>query len=176
VGPDFYGGAALTALLLAAMVTRHLAFTVSHTLFCFGHERSLAVSGLADGAFTVGGTWLLIRLLGPLGVPLGSLAGVLLIGLPVNLYLLAKATDASPLSLLRSHLPWLWRFLALIAVLGAGGQVWKPQGFLALAATAVGVLGLYALVMFPMVRRSLLWPFFQPQVASLRTKLGMLRT
>src|SRR5262249_51794304 len=43
VGADRYGGLALTALLVAGMLTRHLTFTVGHILYCFRYEKVLAV-------------------------------------------------------------------------------------------------------------------------------------
>ena len=53
VGPDQFGGLPLTLLLLAAMMIRHFNTTNVYALFCFGHERRLALTGLADGIATL---------------------------------------------------------------------------------------------------------------------------
>ena len=53
VGPDQFGGIALTALLLTAMMVRHFNTSNVYALFCFGHERRLALTSLADGLVTL---------------------------------------------------------------------------------------------------------------------------
>ena len=44
-----FGGLPLTAALLACMFVRQVNFAAIYTLFCFGHERRLAITGVADG-------------------------------------------------------------------------------------------------------------------------------
>jgi O-antigen/teichoic acid export membrane protein len=175
LGPEQYGGTALTVLLLAAMLTRHLTFTFGHILYCFGYEKALALMGLADGAVTVGGTILLVALLGPCGAALGSLLGVCLVSLPVSLYLLARDAGMPLGAMLRCHVPWLWRFGLLAASLLAFTRVWLPVGAPALIAAGVGVCCLYGLVMWPVLSRSPLWVFLEPHLTALRARLAGLR-
>ena len=54
VGRDQFAGVGLTLLMLAAMLTRHFNTTNVYALFCFGHERRLALTALADGVVTIG--------------------------------------------------------------------------------------------------------------------------
>jgi O-antigen/teichoic acid export membrane protein len=164
VGPEQYGGNALTAWLLAAMLARHLTFTLCHLLYCFGREKALALLLLADGVVVVGGVVALVALLGPVGAPLGSLLGVCLVTLPGCLVLLARDAGVTPLALLRCHFPWMWRFAALVLALAALGQVWRPRDLPGLAITGLGVGLAYALVMLPMSLRSQLGPYLRPRL------------
>jgi O-antigen/teichoic acid export membrane protein len=171
VGAEQYGGNLLTAGLLAAMLVRHLTFTLCHLLFCFGHERALAFLILVDGAVTVAAVVVLAAQFGPLGAPLGSLLGVCLITLPGCLILLARECGLSPLRLLRCHFPWLWRVAGIVLVLLAVGQVWRPRDLLGLAAAGAGVGLVYAVVMLPMSLRSELGPYLRPRLLGLRARL-----
>jgi len=54
VGESRFGGTALTVLLLAGMLVRHVNVTMVYTLFCFGHERRLALTNIADGLVATG--------------------------------------------------------------------------------------------------------------------------
>jgi O-antigen/teichoic acid export membrane protein len=175
LGPEQYGGTTLTVLLLAAMTTRHLTFTLGHILYCFGYEKALAVLGLADGLVTVGGTVGLVALLGPSGAALGSLLGVCLVSLPLSLYFLAKDGAVPVRSLLGCHLPWLWRFVLLAGLLMLLARVWLPADPVRLLAAGCGVCCLYGLTMWPVVRRSPLWVFLEPYLAALQARLNLTR-
>jgi O-antigen/teichoic acid export membrane protein len=172
LGPEQYGGATLTVLLLVVMLTRHTTFTLGHILYCFGYERALALMGLADGVVTVAGTVVLVALLGPCGAALGSLLGVCLVGLPLSLYLLARDAGVPLAALLRCHAPWLWRFVLLAGFLAALTRFWLPSGAVALTAAGLGVCCLYGVIMWPVVRRSPLWVFLGPQLAALQARLS----
>ena len=92
VGPDQFGGVPLTLLLLAAMIIRHFNTTNVYALFCFGHERRLALTGLADGVATLAISAALVRSFGLAGAPLGAIAGVVLVSAPLNLAALSRET------------------------------------------------------------------------------------
>ena len=47
VGPDRFAGSGLTALLVFGMLLRHWNVSAVYTLFCFGHERRLAITTAA---------------------------------------------------------------------------------------------------------------------------------
>jgi hypothetical protein len=73
VGPGRFAGPGLTGLLVFGMLLRHWNLAAVYTLFCFGHERRLAITTAADGV--VG---LLAMLLFVLAGPEGG--GVAIIG------------------------------------------------------------------------------------------------
>jgi O-antigen/teichoic acid export membrane protein len=175
VGPSRFGGALLTWLLLAVMLTRHLSFTFAQTLLALGHERSLALGVLADGLVVVGVTVLLAPLCGPLAAPLGSLVGVGLVSLPWFGLLLARQPHFSLGALLRAYLPWAWRFALLAVGLGALSTVWIPQGLVALALSAAGVCVLYGLMMLPPLVGTPLWGYLQPRLAPLQNRVRGLK-
>ena len=77
VGPDQFAGIGLTLLMLAAMLARHFNTTNVYALFCFGHERRLALTALADGFVTIAAGIGLVAAFGMAGGALASLAGVL---------------------------------------------------------------------------------------------------
>ena len=54
VGELAFRRPALTALLLAGMLVRHINVTIVYTLFCFGHERRLALTSIAEGVSASG--------------------------------------------------------------------------------------------------------------------------
>jgi O-antigen/teichoic acid export membrane protein len=90
VGPQQYGGLALTLLLVAGMLVRHLNTTTSYAVFSFGHERRLALTALADGAVTVIASVVLLRYMGAAGAAVGALVGVLSISLIANFIALGR--------------------------------------------------------------------------------------
>ena len=71
VGPEQFGGLRLTLLLLAAMIVPSFQHHEHLRAFCFGHERRLALTGLADGVVTLVVSTLLVRSFGLAGAPLG---------------------------------------------------------------------------------------------------------
>ncbi|MGH9374279.1 MAG: lipopolysaccharide biosynthesis protein, partial [Vicinamibacterales bacterium] len=70
VGPEQFAGWPLTLLILGAMMVRHFNTANVYALFCFGHERRLAVTGLADGLATLALSAVLVKLFGLAGAPL----------------------------------------------------------------------------------------------------------
>ena len=110
VGPEQFGGLTLTLLLLAAMIIRHFNTTNVYALFCFGHERRLALTGLADGVVTLVVSTLLVRSFGLAGAPLGAIAGVVLVSAPLNLAELSRETGVSRGHIIATLTPWAWRF------------------------------------------------------------------
>lgn len=170
VGAENYGGFALTALVLLGTMLRHWNLTVAYPLFFFGHDRHSAVVPLLDGATTVAAIALFVWLLGPVGAPLGTIAGVCAVGLPLNLWRLARETDRT-LGQTVSHLyPWCWRFLLVAAGAGLLAGVWTPKDLpsLALAAGAVGAA--YALLMLPLVGRTPVGRYLPARVTNLLTR------
>jgi O-antigen/teichoic acid export membrane protein len=153
VGPEQFGGLVLTLLLLAAMIIRHFNTTNIYALFCFGHERRLALTGLADGVVTLIISTLLVRSFGLIGAPLGAIAGVVLVSAPLNLVELSHETGVSRGHIIATLAPWAWRFAAVAAVAGVTGAWIQPASFVLLAILG-GAAGLfYALaVVAPLLR------------------------
>ena len=57
-GPNQYAGSLLTLMTVVAMLVRHWNTTFTYSLFCFGHERRLAVTGVAAmAAIAFGALW-----------------------------------------------------------------------------------------------------------------------
>ena len=113
VGVEQYGGLPLTMLLLLGMLLRHWNVTVGYTLFSFGYEKRLCLTALLDGLVTVGGMVVLIWFYGRIGAPIGSIVGVCLISLPLNLLALSKESGMSFWTQIRPFLPWFMRFIIL---------------------------------------------------------------
>ena len=67
-------------------------------LFSLGHEKRLCQSYLADGIVTVITGVILVLAIGPVGAPLGSIIGVMVASLPMNLTVLIRAKSTTPVN------------------------------------------------------------------------------
>ena len=92
-------------LLLLSMLMRHMNSTLIYTLFCFGHERRLALTSVADGLVGLAMMLVLVPLLGFYGAVLGSLTSLALVSLPANLRALAREEGGSPVDVPRAAEP-----------------------------------------------------------------------
>jgi len=180
VGGHLYGGGLLTALLVALMLLRHWGTAVVFTVYSFGHERRLALTGLAEGAVTVACTAIGVRWLGLIGAPIGALVGIAAVALPSLLPVLASETGSPVPALLRRHLPWAWRFAILAVAVHLLRDRIPLGGIVSIAAWAILTAGLCGAVMLPMALRpplrtyalqglDTLWPMRVPRPAWLRT-------
>ena len=157
VGSNEYGGFPLTCLLLAAMLVRHLNHTTVASLICYGREKRISLTTLSDGLLTLATSVIAIRSLGLIGAPIGSLMGASLVSVPLNLTGLAKEMKVSPAVLLKSLLPWFWRF----AVVAAGAQLLRLTD-LSLFLTAPIVATVYGAVVLPLFFREPLDQYTRP--------------
>jgi O-antigen/teichoic acid export membrane protein len=171
VGPSQYGGAALTAALAAALLLRHLNTTTVYALFCFGHERRLSLTALADGSVMLTGSLVLVPVVGPIGVALASIAGVVAVSLPSNMSAFGRETGIGPLEFLRTLSGWATRFL--VALTGAVAFAWLPVGprFWHVAAAAAAVAAWYAVVMWPAAMDGPLGGYLRAVGATLRSRV-----
>jgi O-antigen/teichoic acid export membrane protein len=158
VGEARFAGMGLTALLLLSMLMRHMNSTLVYTLFCFGHERRLAVTSVADGVVGLSMMLVLVPLLGPYGAVLGSLTSLTLVSLPANLRALAREEGGSPVTFLEPLRPWLIRFVPTVTAVGALTSVWRPSGVWVFAPFALAVSVLYAAVMISVMMTPPLGP------------------
>jgi len=162
-----YGGATLTLVVLTNMIIRHWTTVSSYTVFCFGHQRRISLTNLADGLVTAGSTIVLSLLFGLPGTAAGSIAGACLVSLPCNLVKISRDLDI-PIGQLAKDMvfSWAWRF-ALVA----GGclllaRQWSPSSLPAAAAVSVAVTIVYIAVMLPNVLRAPLGSYVRPMLAS----------
>ncbi|HEX9728934.1 MAG TPA: oligosaccharide flippase family protein [Gemmatimonadales bacterium] len=152
VGGEFYGGAGLTAALLGAMLLRHWNVTTVYALFAFGKERRIAITTLADGIVTIASQLVLALLMGPLGVALGAMVGVVFVSLPANLIGLGRETG-NTVALAMAPLPWAWRFGLALALAVAFAARWTPSSFVSLAAATLVLTLVYVIVVAPLALR-----------------------
>jgi O-antigen/teichoic acid export membrane protein len=157
VGPTLYAGAAVSALITGKLLCRHLDLCLALSLFATGHERTLAIKTLLDGILTTASAFLLIYWTGLYGAVLCQLAGVVLAGLPIGIYLYCKEFEVSPKRALAPFAP----LLVCILVAALSGR-WletflKPTTYIGIAGLA-GVVGvLYLGMAIPYAMRTPLW-------------------
>jgi O-antigen/teichoic acid export membrane protein len=161
VGESQYGGAALTLLLVTNMAIRHFTTTLVFSLFCFGHEKAIALIGLADGLLTLALSLVLTPKLGLAGPAVAALTSGLLISLPQVGKRLAAELEVKFLELARPLIGWSWRFAILAAVSVGILRTLMPTPW-AVAGAAAAVGAAYALLMVPVVRASVLMRYLEP--------------
>jgi O-antigen/teichoic acid export membrane protein len=164
VGGSRFGGQTLTALLLAGMLVRHVNVTIVYTLFCFGYERRLAVTSIAEGAVGVALMWLLVPRMGLQGAAAGMLIATLAVGLPANVLALAREQGASPWAFGRSIAPWFARFAAIATGATALVLTVRPQGLVAALPLALAIGAAYLAVMIPVLRTPPLGPMLHARL------------
>lgn len=115
VGASQFSGLALTFALVTMMLMRHWNVATIYTLFCFGYERQLSLTSLADGVLTIVLTAAFVWKWGAIGAPLASIVSVVLISLPMNTRSVAREMDMSSAAFLKRLLPLL-ASIAVVAV------------------------------------------------------------
>jgi O-antigen/teichoic acid export membrane protein len=159
VGPKLYGGFTLTGLIVLQMVLRHWSLTFTYTAFCFGHEKRLAITTFLDGLVTAAMMLLLVRFWGYAGVVGGSIVGVCLTTLPINMYTVARELHLSPLRLVAPFWPWCWRFVLVTAGCVLLAKNWTPASPLQMIAIAAAVGIVYCGVLLRPIMASPLGPY-----------------
>ena len=157
--------------MLAAMLARHFNTTNVYALFCFGHERRLALTALADGLVTIGAGIGLVAAFGMAGGALASLAGVLLVSVPLNLRALSVETGVQRGALMASLAPWAIRFGLVAGIAGMLGLLVRPSTFVMLAAMSAGAAALYAVAVVTPLLKSPAGTYLQPIIASVGRRL-----
>jgi O-antigen/teichoic acid export membrane protein len=158
VGEARFAGIGLTALMLLTMLVRHLNLTLVYTLFCFGHERRLALTSVADGVTGVAAMLVLVPMAGLYGAVLGSLASLCLVSVPANLTALAREEGGSPVAFLRPLTPWLKRCAATVLGVIALDAMWTAPGVWAFVPLAAAIGLTYAAIMLPVIKTPPLGP------------------
>jgi O-antigen/teichoic acid export membrane protein len=171
-----YGGLWLTLAFVTTMVVRHWTAITAYSVFCFGYQRRISLTNLSDGLVTVGTCLVLVKMLGVIGAPLGSLAGACLVSLPMNLRLIARDMKVSVPQLVHRMLQgWIWRFALIGGAVICVSVYWYPKRLPEAigAATLTGLL--YGAIMLPNLLRAPLSNYLQPLAAAFRTKIGALQ-
>ena len=172
VGPDQFGGFPLTLLLLAAMMIRHFNTTNVYALFCFGHEKRVALTGLADGVATLALSAVLVSAFGLAGAPLGAIAGVVLVSAPLNLGALSRETSVPRWQIVSTLGPWLWRFAIVAAIAAAVGASVQPSSFPWLAVLGGSAALLYSLAVVAPLLRSPAGAYLRPLIGRVRSAVS----
>jgi len=166
-----YGGFFLTAAILLNLLFVHWDTVAAYSVFCFGYQRRISLTNLGNGVVTAAATFGLTMVMGPLGAPLGSMAGTCLVGLPFNLWIIARDTGVSVPRLAAAMLGnWCWRFALVATPVWFMARHWSPRNLFEAAAAALGVTVLYLLMMIPNVMRSPLGNYVRPLLAGLRSR------
>ena len=178
VGPAQFGGWRLTALAVVLMLVRHWNTASTYTLFCFGHDRRISITMLADGLVTFAASVVCVRMFGVIGAPIGSLAGVLLIGLPANTLQIARDLGVTPVRVVLQLASWGVRMAIAAGVAWVLALQLAGTGLIGLIAGA-GAAGLvYAALVVPLLLQPPLRDFFVPALRTVRDHLprGLART
>ena len=170
LGPAQYSGITLTALVGTALLLRQWNLINQFSTFCFGHERRITITVFVDGLVTCAASIFFVWFLGPVGGPLGSILGVCLISLPLNLKALGQETGASRAALVKPLWPWFWRFIALVTCILLVTRILRPTTIAEIALTAAAVLIVYCLFMWPVAMRSSLGVYLNRMLAAIRMR------
>ena len=174
VGAEQFAGMRLTLLLLAAMLCRHFATTMTYALFSFGHERRLSLTAITDGVVTLVVTAFLVSFtgLGLISAPIGSLAGVLLVTIPACGIALARELEVTPLALLSSQRGWAIRFAVASTITFLAARFLEGYGTAGLVGIAVQAAIVYAALMWPLALEAPLGPYVRSGLVSVGGWLG----
>jgi hypothetical protein len=157
--------------MLAAMLTRHFNTTNVYALFCFGHERRLALTALADGVVTIGAGIAFVAAFGLAGGALAAISGALVVSVPLNLRALSAETGIERSKLIASLAPWAIRFTLVAGIAGMSGVLLRPTTFVTLALMGGGAAALYAVAVVTPLLRSPAGVYLQPILASVGRRL-----
>ena len=152
VGDVQFGGTWLTALLLGGMLLRHVNVTAVYALFCFGNERRLALTSIADGVVGVTAMLVLVPMIGLYGAALGPLLATCVVSLPNNLRALAREEGTSPTALILPLAPWFVRLVGLLSVLAVLLSAWSVRGLPGIILASAVVAAAYLAIMIPVLR------------------------
>lgn len=168
IGPEMYGGTALTVAFAGMMLLRHWNVATIYTLFCFGYERQISLTSLCDGLVTVVLTALFVSWWGPIGAPLGSIAGVLIVSLPFNVRSVAHEMGLPVRGFIATLSPLLVRVLSISAA-AVIGATWIGNATLAATLAVVIPIGLVYLVsVLPLAWNGPMGPYLRSSVPFLR--------
>jgi O-antigen/teichoic acid export membrane protein len=166
VGVALYGGHQLTVLFSLLLILRHWNITLIYGLFCFGQERRISITNLADGTVALLLGFSLIYMLGAAGAIVGSMVAVCLVSLPANLIALGRQTGTTPLKLCSRLWPWFWRFAIVSTACGLLPLMWAPDGVAGMILTGALVAAVYIVTMVQGLAGGPLGTYAKPRLLS----------
>jgi hypothetical protein len=159
------------------IVVRHWTTTTAYSVFCFGYQRRISLTNLSDGLVTALSCIVLVKLFGPVGAPIGSLAGACLVSLPFNVQVIARDTGVGVPEVVRAMLgTWVWRFALVGAAACWMAMRWSPSSLPEAALAAAVISAVYLLIMLPGVLRSPLGGYVWPLLTSFRDRYSAVQT
>jgi O-antigen/teichoic acid export membrane protein len=161
IGEAQWAGHTTSLLLAIALVFRVWIVALHYTSFAFSLDRQLSLTMVLDGVVTIVASLLLVRPLGYVAMPVGSLVGGLVVVLPMLLPAIARDVNVSIFALLRPVAEWAWRFVLCMIAAYLVARAWTPTRFIPLVLTSAGATVVYSLVMLPCVMRSSLGGYLQ---------------
>jgi O-antigen/teichoic acid export membrane protein len=171
LGAHFFGGMQLTVILLLTFLLRQADYTLTVTLFAFGHEKLLSMKSLVDGAVSVLLAILFVRHWAMPGVALGFLCGAAFISIPADVYLLTRTLQVSLTELSRPYLPFVWRF-AVAGSIALAVHNWFGAATILDMAIAISITGVaYLLLVIPYVWTTPLRGYIQNATAALKSAM-----
>jgi hypothetical protein len=112
---------------------------------------------------------------GLVGAAAGATVGFVAVGAPAYLMGVAQETETTVGALLRSLLPWAWRFAPLAVAFAFASRLWVPHSFVGLAAATIVTTLVYVGVMAPLVLRGPLGTYVRPRIATIRARFATTR-
>jgi O-antigen/teichoic acid export membrane protein len=174
VGPARFGGFPLTLALVTGMFVRQVNFAAVYTLFCFGYERRLALTSIADGITGVAAMLALVPFAGPSGAAIGLTLATVAVSLPANLRALGREMALPPLAFLAFWKAWALRLaVVLVAALGLRSVTAADGWAVVPAGLAIGAL--YLAIMVPELARAPLGPMLADRLGSWSAVVPALR-
>jgi hypothetical protein len=153
------------------MLLRHWNVAAVYTLFCFGHERRLALTTAIDGLAGVLAMLVLVPWLGIPGAALGSIVGTVAVSLPANLRALAREEGVSFATAIRPLQPWFVRFASVSAMVLVVTIRWPVPPLATGVFAGCVVAFLYVALMLPVAWRPPLGAMLAPRLQSWLTVL-----
>ncbi len=167
-GSARYGGFAVTALLITAMLLRHLNLTAVVSLICYGHEKRISLTTFSDGIVTVCASFVAIKIWGMAGAPIGSILGVSLVSLPVNFTRLSRESKVPVGVFFGSLVPWIWRFGIATALAQLVRQTHALDTRTGFFVASAAIAALYAALLLPILFQEPIDQYTRPLVTRFR--------
>jgi O-antigen/teichoic acid export membrane protein len=171
VGPDQYLGFWFTLAITIGMLLRHWNGTTIYSLFCFEKERFISIIGLIESLSFVAFSYVLVRLMGTIGIPIASIASLSVASLPWTLRALRRVTRNTLREQLAPLREWFVPFLGAAALAGLAVRFYTPGSYFACAYVVTIASVVYLLLELRVIRRSLWGEKLQNLVLSLTGKL-----
>lgn len=170
VGAEQYAGPSVTLLAVLAMVARHWTFTLLHTAFALGYDRLLALVAIADGVVSLSACAAWVGLVGVIGVPLGSMTGLVLTNAPVAVWAVARLAGVSPFRVVGWSMPWVVRFAVVFVPIAVLSYAPQAASVPIAAALVLGGLGVYTALTYSLLNRQPLRDYRAQMISRIRLK------